>query len=287
MVRKRKTGYLLQDIGLVLFLLCVGGMALTVGFAGKELLFEFVIMLIATFFAILLAGFKLSSLAIVTGGFTVLGYSAYKLYSAFAYHAEISILCYVWIILPILSVGAMLIFIYGNQQTELENDVLKEQVEELVMVNSLTGLYNLRSMYGDLQKQIAYSKRNNMSVTLMIVKLRYEQELRSVLSRSHYEIMLQKLAELVVDVVRLEDKVYSLDNQGTMGIILTCGATGAEFAKKRLKAKLETEEAFKGIASAAIQVKVKIAFLEYDSEAYGSDMITFKQKVESELQYDV
>jgi GGDEF domain-containing protein len=287
MLKKRKTGYLLQDIGLVLFLLCVGAMAFTVGYAGKGLLLEFIIMLMATFFAILLAGFKLNNLSIVAASFSILGYSAYKLYMAFAYSNEIALLCYIWIIFPIISVGSMIMFIYGNSQTELENDILKEQVEELVMVNSLTGLYNLRSLYNDLQKQEAYAKRNNMAISLMIVKLRYEEELRSILSRSHYEALIQRMAELVVDAVRVEDRTYSLDNHGMIGIILTCDLIGSEFAKKRIKSRLEASDAFQGITNSAIQVKVKIAYLEYDKEEYGSDMITFKQKVESELQYDV
>lgn len=287
MLKKRKTGYLLQDIGLVLFLLCIGAMAFTVGYAGKSLLLEFIIMLMATFFAILLAGFKLNSLAIVAASFSVLGYSAYKLYMAFAYANEIELLCYIWIIFPIIAVGSMIMFIYGNAQTELENDILKEQVDELVMINSLTGLYNLRSLYNDLQKQVAYAKRNNMAISLMIVKLRYEDELRSILSRSHYEAMIQRMAELVVDAVRVEDRTYSLDNHGMIGIILTCDLVGSEFAKKRIKSRLEAPDAFQGITDAAIQVKVKIAYLEFDQEEYGNDMITFKQKVESELQYDV
>lgn len=287
MLKKRKTGYLLQDIGLVLFLLCIVAMSFTVGYGGNGLLTEFVIMLMATFFAILLAGFKLNNLAIVAASFSVLGYSAYKLYMVFAYSKEISPLCYIWVLFPLLSVGAMIIFVYGNAQTELENEVLKSQVEELVMINSMTGLYNLRSLYNDLQKQVAYAQRNNMAISLMIVKLRYEQELRSILSRSHYEAMIQRMAELVVDAVRVEDRTYSLDNQGTIGIILTCDLAGSEFAKKRIKARLESSEAFEGIADAAVQVKVKIAYLEYEKEAYGNDMITFKQKVESELQYDV
>lgn len=287
MLKKRKTGYLLQDIGLVLFLLGVGAMAFTVGYVEKSLLIEFIIMLMATFFAILLAGFKLNSLSIVAAGFSILGYSAYKLYMVFAYSKEIDPLCYVWIIFPVITVGAMSVFVYGNAQTELENDVLKEQVEELVMVNSLTGLYNLRSLYNDLEKQIAYAQRNDMSISLMIVKLRYDQELKSILSRSHFETLIQRMAVLVVDAVRVEDRTYSLDNQGTIGIILTCDLAGSEFAKKRIKARIESPEAFQGITDSAIQVKVKIAYLEFDREEYGNDMITFKQKVESELQYDV
>jgi GGDEF domain-containing protein len=287
MIKKRATGYLLQDIGLVFFLLCVGAMAIAVGYAGKDQMLEFIIMLLGTFFAILLAGFKLNSLAIVTAGFSVLGYSAYKLYFYFAYSEEINLLCYIWIILPVISVGAMFLFIYESQRTEMENDILKEQVEELVMINSLTGLYNLRSLYNDLQKQIAYAQRNKMSICLMIVKLRYEQELKNILSRSHFDALVQQMAEIVVDAVRVEDRIYSLDNYGTIGIILTCDALGSEFAKNRIRVRLQDQETFSGITDSAILVKVKIAYLEYNEELYGSDMVSYKQKVESELQYDV
>lgn len=285
MVKKRTTGYLLQDLGLVLLLLCAGAMAITVGNAGNELLLEFVIMMLASFFAILLAGFKLSSLSIVVAGLSIVVYTAYKLYFYYAYTEEIPYICFVWLVFPALSVFAMLLFIYGNRQTELENDVLKEQVEELVMINSLTGLYNLRSLYNDLQKQTAYAERNHMNICLMIVKLRYEQELRGVLSRTRYEALLQKMAEMVVDAVRVEDRTYSLDNHGTIGIILTCDEPGSEFARRRIKSRMEEKDAF-GMKDTSIKVDVQIACLQYDKEKY-DNMITFKQKVESELQYDV
>ena len=287
MVKKRATGYLLQDIGLVLLLVFIGTMAVAVGNAGTELILEFIIMMLSSFLAILLAGFKLSSLSVVAAGLSILVYSSYKLYFYYAYSEEISLICYVWVVFPILSVIAMLLFIYGNRQTELENDVLKEQVEELVMINSLTGLYNLRSLYNDLKKQVAYAERNHMEICLMIVKLRYEQELRGILSRTHYESLLQKMSEIVVDVVRLEDRTYSLDNHGMIGIILTCDEAGSEFARCRIKNRIEDKDTFKGIKDTAIKVEVQIACLQYNKELYDNNMINFKQKVESELQYDV
>lgn len=287
MVKKRKTGYLLQDIGLTLLLFCVGAMAVTVGNAGADLFIEFVMMLLVSFLAILLAGFKLNSLSLVASGFAVLGYTAYKLYFSYAYGTDIASLCFVWIVFPIVSVGAMQLFVYGNRQTELENDVLKEQVEELVMVNSLTGLYNLRSLYNDLQKQAAYAERNHMMISLMIIQLRYEAELRKILSRSHYEALLQKMAQVAVDTFRVEDRIYSLDNHGTIGVILTCDAEGSEFAKKRIKAKIEEKNTFTGITDDAIRIDVRVAYMQYKKETYGSDMVAFKQKVENELQYDV
>ena len=47
MVKKRATGYLLQDIGLVLLLLCIGILSVTVGNAQNEEQMEFFVMLMA------------------------------------------------------------------------------------------------------------------------------------------------------------------------------------------------------------------------------------------------
>ena len=287
MVKKRATGYLTQDLGLVALLACIFVVALTVTNVPSELFLESVIMMLGVFLAILLAGFKLTSLAVVVAGFEILVYTAYKLFYAYAYYQVIPALCYVWIVLPIMAVGSMLLFISGSQQTELENDILKEQVEELVMVNSLTGLYNLRSLYNDLEKQIAYTERNGMIMSLMIVELRYEQELKNVLSRSHYETLIQKLTTLISDAIRVEDRIYSLDNKGTVGILLTCNKEGSTIVVNRIKSRVLEKDAFKGIANTAIKVEVRIACLEYNKEEYGTDIIAFKQKVESELQYDV
>lgn len=287
MIKKRTTGYLLQDTGLLLMLVCVGGAALAVGNAENAMKPEFMIMLMGTFLVILLAGFKLIGLAVVLGAFEELIYTAYKVFHFYAYSESIETSCYVWLMLPLVSAGAMIAFIYGNRQTELENDVLKEQVEELVMVNSLTGLYNLRSLYNDLQKQVAYSERNHMNIALLIVKLRYAQELKKVLSRRNFETLLQKMAVVVTDAVRLEDRTYSLDNEGTVGVILTCDQENSIYVKDRIRANIEKRDTFSGITEKSIKVEVKIACLEYDKEKYGSDMIAFKQKVENELQYDV
>lgn len=287
MVKKRSTGYLLQDIGLLSLLICLGGVCLTVGSASSSLRLEFTVMMMGTFLAILFAGFKLTSLAVVAAAFEILVYTAYKLYSVYSYGRQIESSCFLWLVLPLLSVAAMLAFIYGNRQTELENDVLKEQVEELVMINPLTGLYNLRSLYNDLQKQIAYAERNHMDISLMIVKLRYEQELKNVLSKRNYEAVIQKLALIVADTVRVEDRTYSVDNKGTTGVILTCDQENSEYVKKRIRSSVEKKEAFANITDNSIRVEVRVACMQYKQELYGTDMISFKQKVENELQYDV
>lgn len=287
MANKKSFGYLFQDIGLVLLLACLFTGSLAVSYTEKTMLLEAVIMLLGTFGALLLAGFKLFSLSWVLAGLEVTIYTAYRLYLFLSYDTDIPLLSFVWIFLPILSAAAMYLFISGNRRLELENDIMREQVEELVMINPLTRLYNLRSLYNDLNVQAAYSERNKVPMTLMMIVLKYESELAGILSRSNYESVIQRLARIVVDTVRVEDKTYSIDSKGSLAVMLTCDKAGSEIVMQRVRSRISEKDAFAGIANASIKIEVKMASLEYDGETYGNNMILFKQRVENELQYDV
>lgn len=284
---KNSFGYLLQDIGLIILLVCLFAGSMIISYMDKSMMFEAVLMLLGTFFVILLAGFKLFGLSITMAGIQVTLYTAYRLYLFLSYNTEISVYCFVWVLLPIISAASMYMFVYGNHRLEIENDMLKKQVEELVVVNPLTKLYNLRSLYNDLNVQVSYSERNKVPLSLMIIVLKYESELKSILSRHNYELIIQRLAQLVVDTVRVEDKTYSIDNKGSLAVILTCDKVGSEIAIRRIKSQVSQRDAFAGIADAAIKIEVRIASLEYNKEIFDNNMILFKQKVENELQYDV
>ena len=287
MTNHKSYGYLFQDIGLVLLLASLFTGAMTVSYTPKALLFEAVIMLLATFAVLLFAGFKLFYLSIILAGLEVTIYTAYRLYLFLSYDTEIPAQSFVWIFLPIVSVAVMYLFVSGNRRLELENDVLREQVEELVMVNPLTKLYNLRSLYYDLFIQVSYAERNKLPLSLMVIVLKYEAELASILSRQNYEKMIQRLAQIVSDTVRVEDKTYSTDNKGSLAIIMTCDKEGSNIAINRLRSRISEPDAFSGIAENAIKIEVKIASMEYNKEEFGDNMMSFKQRVENELQYDV
>lgn len=287
MINKNSYGYLQQDIGLVILLICLFAGAMIVSNSEKNMMFEAVIMLLGTFFVILFSGFKLFSLSLVLAGIEVTFYTAYRLYLFLSYDIEIPFNSYIWIFIPLISAAAMYLFVSGTHRLELENDILRRQVEELVVLNPLTKLYNLRSLYNDLNVLVSYAERNQMSLSLMIIVLKYETELKSILTRQNYEHVIQKLAELVVDTVRVEDKTYSIDNKGSLAVILTCDKEGSEIAMRRIRNRISQKEAFSGITDAAIKIEVKMASLEYDKKIFENNMILFKQRVENELQYDV
>ena len=106
--------------------------------------------------------------------------------------AKIAVLSYLWLVIPGLAVLGMVLFIKGVNRLQLDNNILSKQVEDLIMIDPLTGFYNLRSMYMDIQTQISYSERNNTAITLMIIRPRYRKELKDVKRRFEnpiYKIM--------------------------------------------------------------------------------------------------
>lgn len=286
MHKKRQYEILLQDIGLLMFLVFVFCSTIVVYVGGSDLLLENVIMLFFTVVAIVLVTFSIDMAAFIVTGSQLICYSAYKLFNLFENGIAIKAISYAWLILPIAIVGSMKLFCYGRNHLELENSILKKQVEELVMIDPLTGLYNLHSFYYDMERQIRYTSRNKLPLTLMIIQLRYAQELNKILSRGNYDKLKQRLAEIVGDAIRVEDNQYSIDNEGSLAVILTCDEQGGVLVRNRIRAMISEKAAFDNITNSSIKVEAQIAFLQY-KEDMRNDAVYFKNCVEKELQYDV
>lgn len=287
MTYRNKVNFIMQDLGMFVFLISIFASSLLVSNSSAELKMENVIMFLILILAVILVSFQITTLATVCAGLQVLMYSAYKLYLNYSKGISIQFISYAWLFLPLIAVGSMLVFLQGRLRTELENDVLKQQVEDLVMIEPLTGLYNFRSMCNDLERQIAYSYRNSLDLTLMIVKLRYEAELKKILSNRNYDTLIQRLASKLEDCIRLEDKIYAIDDKGSIALILTCDAEGAAIVRKRINSSLNAKDAFAKITDAPIKVETRCAYVQYNKKEGRISAMELVQRVESELQYDV
>lgn len=286
MDKRGRNEILTQDIGLLLFLLFVFSSLIILYSGGPEYLSENAIMLLVTVVAVILMTFSMDLWAIVVIGTQLIFYTAYKIFMLYQYGTVINPYSYGWLLLPAAITGAIRLFIYGRNRLERENNILRQQVEELVMIDPLTGLYNIRSFYYDIDKQIRYTRRNKLPLTLMIIQLRYAEELTKILSKQNFGKVKQRLAEIVGDAIRVEDNQYSIDNEGSLAIILTCDEKGGELVRNRIRSMVSDKNAFDRITDSSIKVEIKLAFAQY-SEEMGNDAVLFKKTVEKELQYDV
>ena len=280
------SGKTLEDIGISVLLIALFSATIVDSLGGEFLFTENLVMTIVTFVAVLLAAIRVTNIPAIIAGIATVSYIAYKLYQMFAQGGIIEGLSYLWIAIPGLAVLGMALFSKGIQRLQRDNNVLSKQVEDLIMIDPLTGFYNLRSMYMDIQTQISYSERNNTYISLMIIRPRYRKELKDVLNKEQYEKVIVTFSKIVYKTVRLEDRVYSLDSDGTVGVLLTCDRQGAKLVEKRIRTKIDNKNAFDNIAQKPIRMEIQLGFLEYKKE-YNRDAIKFKSLVEEEVAYDI
>lgn len=286
MKKRDISGKTLEDVGISVLLLAMLVDVIVCSLSDRALFNENLLMTIITFIAVLLTALRVTSVPVIIAALETVCFVAYKLYQIFTFEPSVIGISYLWVVIPGLAVLGISLFIKGVQRLQRDNNVLSKQVEDLIMIDPLTGFYNLRSMYMDIQTQISYSERNNTAISLMIVRPRYRKELKDVLKKSEYESTIVKLSKIVYDTVRLEDKVYSLDRDGTIGVLLTCDRAGSKLVEKRLRKKIEETDVFNSIASKPIRMEVQIGYLEYKKE-YNRDAIQFKSLVEEEVAYDI
>ncbi len=279
-------GKILHDIGISIVFVMLFVCSLVTARAGEDLFTENLIMMIAVFIISLLAVYQFVTLSIVLASVVTVTYIGVKIFLMVSQGEKIASVSFLWLFLPALAVTGCVLYLNGIRKLQTENSLLKRQVEELVMIDPLTNLYNLRSMFMDIQTQVSFAERNNQHISLMVIKLKYHEALRQVLKQDQYEQVLIKVSKYVVDTVRLEDRVYAIDDAGSLAIILTTDVVGCKSVVLRLRNKLDNPEAFIDIASKPIRVEVKIGFLEYNKDVFQRDARLFLSKVEEEADFD-
>ncbi len=280
-------GGVLSYFGIGLMLLSFILAVVVTSSTGSDHFAENLIMTAAMAIAVIITVSGYLMMAVIAAAVATVIFAGLKIYSVLALRNEIPPISFLWIILPAMCVVGIALYVKKYSPLTLENALLKKQIAELVMIDPITGLYNLRSLFMDIQTQISYAERNNSPISLMIIRLRYPAEMKKVLKQTQYEKVIKQLSLLIVDTVRLEDRVYSIDENGGFGIILTCDREGTRIVEKRLREKLDDPKWFEGISDKQIRTEVKIGYLQYDKNKYNRNANNFKDDVEEEVNYDL
>ena len=207
-----------QDLGVLLYLICVTGAALVTVLAGQEYIYQNTAMLLAIAFSSTLTAMRARIAGAVTSALTVLVFTGYKLYMRLAYNDPIETSAYLWPVLVLSALGGITLFVSMYSVIEDVNGLLNRRLDELTVMDPLTGLENMRSMVASLSRYMALSERNGTGMGLMMVRLRYADEIKKVLTRDQFNNLRALMALTVQDVLRLEDRVFSIDDKGSLGI---------------------------------------------------------------------
>jgi len=276
-----------QNVGFMIMLVGVFIAAVILQFESDDSTAKGLIMIFTLLISLILSGFGFKTLSIIMTSLQIIAFITYTVYGILVNGKPFNPMSIMWVVSPAMAMIGMTVFSSGIEKMRIGNKVLMRQVEELAILDPLTGLYNLRGLYMDMQTQISYAERNGKAVSLMIIKLRYPTEMKAVLKKNQYNMVIKGLSKLICDTVRLEDKVYSIGPDGEFAILLTCDKPGCRIVEGRIRPKIENGAWLEGISERPIRGEVKIGYIEYSKERLNRDIGGFLAAVEEEVEYDM
>lgn len=278
--KSKYSGKAMYDMGTILIFCAFVIASIVMANCGQELYKENLVMVAVTFTAAILAAYRVINAAMILAAIQTVIYIGVKIASLVS-DGDVNKVSFGWIVVPGMLVIGYTLVNKAKVEQERSQEVMSEQIEELVMIDPVTGLYNLRSMYMDIQTQISYAERNNKQICLMILKPKYVDEMRTALKPKELEEVVVRLSKVVCDTVRLEDRVYAIDSEGTFGIILTCDLAGSRLVEERLTNKLRDKGLFAGIVTNnELRVEMQLGCVQYD-ENLKRDAIRFRQMAQN------
>lgn len=287
MKKNEQQAQLQRDAAMLLLILWAMAQALLMTFASPEMRTTYLVALFAMDTAVLVGYFGRPAACLALCGTMTCVWVTYKLYGVYIHGEVLYLLDYVLAPMPMLGAVGARLYCSGMQGISNENAMLRQQVEELVLVDNVTGMYNMRALYRDLQVMVHYCDRNSLALSLMEIQLRYESELRGMLPANSFIDLRRQMCEVIRDSIRVEDRVYAVDDKGSVMILLTTSERDSGIVRSRLLNALATTDRFDRILEAGTKVDVRVACKQYDKAVYGQDMIRFRKAVEAELVYDV
>ena len=277
---------LLQDLGILLFMISVAAAALITALGGRDMLYQNVAMMLAVLLSSVLLVMRAKVAGAVTAGLTILVFAAYKLYMRFSYAAAIEWTAFLWPFIVLGALGGMTLFISLFSVIEGVNGVLNKRLDELTVMDPLTGLEKMRSMVMSLKRYMALSRRNGTEMGLMMVRLRYADEIKKVLTRAQFGDLRHNIAITVQNALRLEDRVFSIDENGSLGIIYFSKEAGVTVVKSRVLSAVANKNMLPDLNEQALTVELSAVYKQYDT-SYGDDVMRYISDLEKEFAYEV
>lgn len=217
----------------------------------------------------------------------VFGYGTYLIYAAVVkgLMMEVNYQQVMWLFLFPLSS-----YISGRLSSTIKDVVEKSEkyvkdMEELVLLDKETGFSNLKKFYLDLSEEISKSKRYGTPLSIMLIKLQYFDELRSIYGNEVCSKAVIKISEKITELIRDIDKKARLEADKFALILSNTDEKGAAILKERLIKSLEDLEIRNDKDRKKLNISFKIGIAQLKDKQ--EDPFAFKERAERELEYDV
>lgn len=191
-----------------------------------------------------------------------------------------------WLFVPLL----LSLSFYGatdhTRKLQAQNARLQSDLVERGAFDEDTNLRTMVSYIEDTAVFTETNRRFDLPVTTMIVRIRYFQEMRSMVSDAHLRELLKLVSQTIKQAMRTNDITYLIDRSNpTWSVLLFTDADGASIAAGRIKTNFTKALAGNDVlANLDVRLVVGVASWDPDKMKTPYDLMNAGIK---ETEYDV
>ncbi|MFE5322813.1 GGDEF domain-containing protein [Paenibacillus sp. NPDC056579] len=217
----------------------------------------------------------------------VFGYGTFTLYQTVVQGGSISTQSYFWLVMTPIFTLLTWMFTSASRQLQLENEQLKKANASLATMDERTNLKNSLSFQNDAKIFMALSVRYNIPLTLLVIGVKYWDEIRRMISEEHLMEAVHEISKVSQTSIRTNDALYLFNKDTpTWGMLLFTDRPGADFVIERLRKRVDELNQGEYAEKYRVELVLKIGAIEYNRETIPTPL-DFIVQAKKQLQYDV
>ena len=242
--------------------------------------------MLSVLFALMLLSYFAGTIPALGAGIVILFfYGSAVLYKNVMQGMPVEAHSFMWLVF--LPGFAFVMGVIGNgcHSLQTDNRRLQSMLGELATVDETTGLENTQAFYTEATQYIGLSKRHKLPLSLMLVRLVYYDDLKSIAGENGMKALLKNIARQLVLSTRVEDSCYRLEDGRTFGLLLFTDQDGMEVIRKRIRETIKEFNVEKGGKTLPVRIELKMGSAMCTEEI--KDALSLKDLAEKDMEYDL
>jgi diguanylate cyclase (GGDEF)-like protein len=143
-----------------------------------------------------------------------------------------------------------------------ERNRMMEKLQTLAITDGLTGLYNSRHFYAQLESEVDRSSRYRHPLAMLMIDIDHFKEFNDTFGHLEGDKVLARFSQVLKSCLRANDSAYRYGGEEFTVILPETGAEEARTVAQRIRTALETE-IFAPEPSRAVSKTISIGVTEY------------------------
>ncbi|MCM3749011.1 diguanylate cyclase [Paenibacillus pasadenensis] len=274
------------DIWIIVLAVLTYGMVNWFVLLPKDSYLENTLLLSAMFAIAVLSYLSGMMIALSAAALCIFFYGSYIMYGSVMLGRGIESHVYYWLVL--LPLVALLTAVIGNliRSIQKENLRMRERYSEYVTIDENTGMENARVFYAVLGQYISLSKRYELPLSVMLVRLEYYDDIRSIVGSEAMKDVVAWIGRRLGDSTRNEDSGYILEDGRTFALLLLGNPDGAQVVKHRIKENIHAYDLQRAAKAVTVRIELRIGIAVFTAEE-NQDPLALRRAAQKDMEFDV